>query len=162
AAAAQGARDPELTREEVRRAHRALAVAVPLVVAVGMVWADPVVRALLPKFADGVPALRLLAIGALLLSGATLPGYYVLAGAGGLQRRSRLRRRGAASLAGGRAGLSARGVVVRSRRRVAAAGARVALRPSRAGLEEAFPRAPPQVHPRFGRLRLQPVPRALP
>src|SRR6185503_4960212 len=82
AAAAQGARDPERTREEVRRAHRALAVAVPLVVAVGMVWADPVVRALLPKFADGVPALRLLAIGALLLSGATLPGYYVLASGG--------------------------------------------------------------------------------
>jgi O-antigen/teichoic acid export membrane protein len=85
AAAAQGARDRELTREEVRRAHRALAVALPVIVALGMVWAGPVIGTLLPAYADGVPALRLLAIGALLLSGATLPGYYVLASGGAVR-----------------------------------------------------------------------------
>jgi O-antigen/teichoic acid export membrane protein len=85
AAAARGARDRELTREEVRRAHRALAVALPPLVAVAMVWAGPVIGAVLPAYADGVPPLRLLAIGALLLSGATLPGYYVLASGGAVR-----------------------------------------------------------------------------
>jgi O-antigen/teichoic acid export membrane protein len=79
AAAAQGARDPEQTRVELRRIHRALAVTLPPVVALGMVWAAPVVGWLLPAFREGVPALRVLALGALLLSGATLSGYFVLA-----------------------------------------------------------------------------------
>jgi O-antigen/teichoic acid export membrane protein len=78
-AAARGAREPERTRIEVRRTQRAMAVALPPLVIVGMVWAGPVVGALLPAFRDGVPALRMLAVGALLLSAGTLPGYFVLA-----------------------------------------------------------------------------------
>jgi O-antigen/teichoic acid export membrane protein len=78
-AAAQGARDPARTRDEVRRVQRALAVILPPVVAIGMVWAAPVVGWLLPDFREGVPALRWLALGALLLTAATLPGYFVLA-----------------------------------------------------------------------------------
>lgn len=85
AAAAGGARDPERTRLEVRRAHRALAVALPPLVAVGMVWAGPAIAALLPAFASGVPAVRWLALGALLLSGATLPAYFVLASGGAMR-----------------------------------------------------------------------------
>ena len=79
-AAAQGARDPERTRAELTQAHRALAAVLPPAVALGMVWAGPVVAWLLPAFRDGVPALRLLSLGALILSGATLPSYFVLAG----------------------------------------------------------------------------------
>ena len=78
-AAAQGARDPERTHDEVRRTHRALAVVLPPVVAVGIVWAAPVINWVLPAFNEGVPALRWLALGALMLSAATLPGYFVLA-----------------------------------------------------------------------------------
>ena len=78
-AAARGARDPGRTRDEVRRTQRALAVVLPPVVAVGMVWAAPVIGWLLPAFREGVPALRWLALGALMLSAATLPGYFVLA-----------------------------------------------------------------------------------
>ncbi len=78
-AAARGAREPERTRAEVVRTQRALTVTLPPMVAVGMVWAGPVVGALLPAFRDGVPALRLLSIGALLLSAGTLPGYFMLA-----------------------------------------------------------------------------------
>jgi hypothetical protein len=44
-----------------------------------MVWAAPVIGAVLPDFRAGVPALRWLAVGALMLSAATLPGYFVLA-----------------------------------------------------------------------------------
>jgi O-antigen/teichoic acid export membrane protein len=79
-AAAHGARDPERTRAEVRQTHRALAVALPPAVALGMVWAAPVVAWLLPAFREGVGPLRILALGGLVLSGATLPGYFVLAG----------------------------------------------------------------------------------
>lgn len=78
-AAAQGARDPERTRVELKRTHRALAVALPPMVAIGMVWAGPVVAWLLPAYGEGVAPLRILALGALTLSGATLPGYFVLA-----------------------------------------------------------------------------------
>jgi O-antigen/teichoic acid export membrane protein len=78
-AAAQGARDPERTRAELKQAHRALAVVLPPAVACGMVWAGPAVTWLLPAFREGVPALRVLALGALILSGATLPSYFVLA-----------------------------------------------------------------------------------
>jgi len=79
-AAARGAREPERTRIELERAQRALTVALPPFVALGMVWAGPVVAWLLPEFRDGVPALRMLALGALLLSAGTLPGYALLAG----------------------------------------------------------------------------------
>jgi O-antigen/teichoic acid export membrane protein len=79
-AAAHGARDPERTRAELKQTHRALAVVLPPAVAVGMVWAAPLVAWLLPAFREGVAPLRILAVGALMLSGATLPGYFVLAG----------------------------------------------------------------------------------
>jgi O-antigen/teichoic acid export membrane protein len=78
-AAAHGARDLERTRAEVRQTHRALAVLLPPMVALGMVWAGPITGRLLPAFRAGVPALRFLALGALLLATATLPGYFVMA-----------------------------------------------------------------------------------
>jgi O-antigen/teichoic acid export membrane protein len=78
-AAALGAREAERTRVEVMRAQRAITVALPPLVAIGMVWAGPVVVRLLPAFAEGVASLRVLAIGALLLSASTLPGYGLLA-----------------------------------------------------------------------------------
>lgn len=78
AAAAEGARDAARTRHEVVRAQRALALLLPPAVALGAIWAEPIVRALLPAFTPGVPALRILAIGALLMAGATLPGYTLL------------------------------------------------------------------------------------
>ncbi len=78
AAAAEGARDPERTREEVTRAQRALTVLLPLPVGLGVLWAGPVVAWALPAFADGVAALRVLALGALLLAAGSLPGYYLL------------------------------------------------------------------------------------
>ncbi len=81
-AAARGARDPARTRAEVLRTQRAVTVALPPLVAVGMVWAGPVVARVLPAFREGVPSLHLLAIGALLLAAGTLPGYTVLAGGG--------------------------------------------------------------------------------
>lgn len=78
AAAAEGARDPVRTREEVRRAQRALSLLLPPVVALGAIWAGPIVGRLLPAYAPGVPALRILAVGAMLLATATLPGYALL------------------------------------------------------------------------------------
>lgn len=78
-AAAHGARDLERTRAEVRQTHRALAVLLPTMVALGMVWAGPITGWLLPAFVAGIPALRFLALGALLLATATLPGYFVMA-----------------------------------------------------------------------------------
>jgi O-antigen/teichoic acid export membrane protein len=59
--------------------QRAIAFALPPLVALAMVWSEPVVGWLLPAFQDGVPALRLLSVGALLLSAGTLPGYFLLA-----------------------------------------------------------------------------------
>lgn len=85
AAAADGARDPERTRADLVRAHRVLSVVMPLPVALAMVWAGPVVGRLLPAYRDGVESLRLLALGALGFSVATLPGYFLLAS--GLHRR---------------------------------------------------------------------------
>ena len=85
AAAAEGARDPERTREEVVRAQRALTLLLPPLVALGAIWAGPVVAAVLPAFAGGIPALRVLAIGALLLAAATLPGYTLLGLGAGLR-----------------------------------------------------------------------------
>ncbi len=79
AAAHHGARDPERTRGEVMRAHRFLCVLLPLAVGIGVLWAEPAVRWLLPAYRAGVPALRVLACGALALSAATVPAYYLLA-----------------------------------------------------------------------------------
>jgi O-antigen/teichoic acid export membrane protein len=78
AAAAEGARDAARTRQETMRAQRALALLLPPAVALGAIWAEPLVAAVLPAFLPGVPALRILAIGALLMAGATLPGYALL------------------------------------------------------------------------------------
>ncbi len=78
AAAAGGARDLERTRAEVARAHRTLTLVLPLLVAIGMIWAAPVVGWWLPRYRGGVEALRLLAFGALLLSAASVPGYWLL------------------------------------------------------------------------------------
>jgi O-antigen/teichoic acid export membrane protein len=77
-AAARGALDVARTRLEVARAHRSLAVLLPLVVGVAIVWAGPFVLRLLPAYRDGVPVLRVLALGALMLSAATLPGYFLM------------------------------------------------------------------------------------
>jgi len=79
AAAAGGARDREGTRDEVLRAHRALGVALPLLVGLAVVWAAPLVGWLLPAYRPGVPAVRYLALGSLMLSVGTLPGYFLLA-----------------------------------------------------------------------------------
>jgi O-antigen/teichoic acid export membrane protein len=65
---------------EVTRAQRALTVALPLVVALAMLWAAPVVAVVLPAFREAVPALRLLAVGALMLGVGTIPGYFLLGG----------------------------------------------------------------------------------
>ena len=79
ASASQGARDPVRTRDEVIRTHRALGVLVPAVVGLGMVWAAPLTGWLLPEFREGVDALYRLSIGALMLSSATVPAYFLLA-----------------------------------------------------------------------------------
>src|SRR5207249_5619198 len=47
AAAARGAREAERTRVEVMRSQRAITVTLPPAVAIGMVWAGPVVAWLL-------------------------------------------------------------------------------------------------------------------
>jgi len=85
AAAAQGARDPDVTRAELLRAHRILTVLMPLPVALAMLWSGPVIAGVLPEYRDGVPALRLLAFASLLMSVSTLPGYFLLAS--GFHRR---------------------------------------------------------------------------
>jgi O-antigen/teichoic acid export membrane protein len=77
-AAAGGARDLDRTRREVARVQRALALLLPLAVAVGMVWVAPVLDWWLPQFAAAAAAVRLLALAALLLSAATLPAYWLL------------------------------------------------------------------------------------
>jgi len=78
AAAAEGARDDRRTRDEVARAHRAISVLLPLPVALAIVWAPPLVAQLLPAYRDGVVALQVLAFGALALSTATVPAYWLL------------------------------------------------------------------------------------
>jgi O-antigen/teichoic acid export membrane protein len=79
AAVFHGGGDRARSISEAVRAHRALAVVMPLLVGLGMIWAEPVVGALLPAYRGGVPALRWLSLGALMLSAATVPGYYLLA-----------------------------------------------------------------------------------
>jgi O-antigen/teichoic acid export membrane protein len=78
AAAAGDARDLEFARGQVARAHRALAVLLPLAVAVAMVWVAPALTWWLPRYRDAAEAIRLLALGALLLSASTLPAYWLL------------------------------------------------------------------------------------
>lgn len=78
AAAAGNAGDLGAAREQVARAHRALAVLLPLSVAVAMVWVAPALAWWLPRYRDAGEVVRLLALGALLLSAATLPGYWLL------------------------------------------------------------------------------------
>jgi len=78
AAAAGGARDSEQTRVEVTRVQRALTAVLPLPVGLAALWVGPIVGQVLPAFTPGVPALRVLAVGAMLLAAATLPGYYLL------------------------------------------------------------------------------------
>ena len=78
AAAAEGERDRERTRLEVTRAQHALTVMLPLPVALAALWMGPVVAWLLPAFMPGVPALRVLVVGAMVLATATLPAYYLL------------------------------------------------------------------------------------
>lgn len=78
AAAAGGSRDRDRTRDEVVRAQRGLTLVLPGAVGIGMLWAAPVIAWLLPAFRDGVPALRVLAVGALMLSVGTLPGYHLV------------------------------------------------------------------------------------
>jgi O-antigen/teichoic acid export membrane protein len=79
AAAAAGARDRERVRGQVLRAQRALTALLPLAVGVALPWAAPLVAALLPAYVPGLGALTALSVGALLLSAATLPSYYLLA-----------------------------------------------------------------------------------
>lgn len=80
AAAAHGARDLARTRAEVDRAQRALALVLPPVVALGALWAAPVIAAVprLQAYGGGVPALRILVTGALLLGAGAIPGYLLL------------------------------------------------------------------------------------
>jgi O-antigen/teichoic acid export membrane protein len=78
AAAAEGARDPERTRSEVIQTHRVLGLVLPFCVGLGMIWAAPLTFWLLPAFGGGLEALYRLAVGALMLSSATIPAYYLL------------------------------------------------------------------------------------
>jgi O-antigen/teichoic acid export membrane protein len=78
AAAAGGATDAAAVRSAVRRAQRLLALLLPPLVAVAMVWVGPVLSRWLPQYRDAIGAVRLLAVGALLLSASTLPGYWLL------------------------------------------------------------------------------------
>ena len=50
----------------------------PFGVGLAIVWAGPAVEWLLPAYRDAVPALRFLAAGALALSAATVPSYFLL------------------------------------------------------------------------------------
>jgi O-antigen/teichoic acid export membrane protein len=78
AAAAGGARDPQPARLQTLQVQRALCVALPLAVGLGVLWVEPTLRALLPTYLPGAPAVRVLACGALMLSAATVPSYYLL------------------------------------------------------------------------------------
>ena len=79
AAVARAGVAPAGVRLEVAQAQRALAVMLPLAVALALPWASPITARLLPDFRPGVPALVVLALGALMLGAATVPGYFLLA-----------------------------------------------------------------------------------
>jgi O-antigen/teichoic acid export membrane protein len=78
AAAAGDERGMQLMSGQVALAHRALAVLLPLAVAIAMVWVAPALAWWLPRYRDAGEAVRLLALGALLLSASTLPAYWLL------------------------------------------------------------------------------------
>ncbi len=78
AAAYHGSVDRALVRAHVLRVQRALAVMMPLVVGIAIVWAGPAVEALLEGYRPAILPLRLLAAGALALSAATVPAYFLL------------------------------------------------------------------------------------
>ena len=80
AAAAHGAVDRDQVRADVLRAQRGLAALMPALIALAILWAEPVLRLLLPRFAGAAPAFRMLAAGALALSAATIPSYLLLGG----------------------------------------------------------------------------------
>src|SRR5207249_4402208 len=61
------------------RTHRAVTLMVPLAAGLGVLFAGPVVSRILPAYVGAMPAIRGLAIAAMLLTTATLPGYYLLA-----------------------------------------------------------------------------------
>jgi O-antigen/teichoic acid export membrane protein len=79
AAAFHGAGDRERARTDALKTHRSLAVIIPLLAGLGVVWAGPIVTLLLPAYRGGLAALRILSLGAIMLSAATMPGYYLLA-----------------------------------------------------------------------------------
>jgi O-antigen/teichoic acid export membrane protein len=79
ASAAAGGRDPDRTREEAIRVQRAIAVGLPLLAAAGVVLVEPVIAWVLPDYLPGVPALRVLAFGAVLMAAGTVPAYALLA-----------------------------------------------------------------------------------
>src|SRR5260221_12730882 len=54
AAAFHGDGDRARVRHESRNAHRSLAVLVPLIVGIGMLWADPVTARVLPAYCNVV------------------------------------------------------------------------------------------------------------
>ena len=82
ASAALGARDAARTQEEAVRVQRAIALFLPPLVGVGIALIEPAVAQLLPSYRAGMPALRLLAIGAVLLAAGTIPAYALLAAGG--------------------------------------------------------------------------------
>lgn len=86
AAAAAGATDAATMRQNIVRVQRALAVCLPLLVGVGMIWATPVIHGLLPEYTGALPALRLLTLASLVLGTSTIPTYLLL----GSGRRGRV------------------------------------------------------------------------
>jgi len=84
-AAAHSAADRARALTQVLQAQRSLAVVVPFLVGLGMVTADTAIHAFLPAYQGAAPSLRVLALGAMMLSAATVPGYFLLAT--GRQRR---------------------------------------------------------------------------
>ncbi len=78
AAAHHGAIDQARVRADVLRAQRGLSILMPIGVGLAMIWAGPVIAWLLPAYRAAVPALQWLAAGALALSAATIPSYFLL------------------------------------------------------------------------------------
>ncbi len=78
AAAHHGAIDRARVRADVLRAQRGMSILMPIGVGLAMIWAGPVIGSLLPAYRAAVPALQWLAAGALALSAATIPSYFLL------------------------------------------------------------------------------------
>jgi len=79
AAAHHGAIDRARVRTDVLRAQRGLAILMPVGVCLAMIWAGPMMEWLLPDYFPAIRPLRWLAAGALTLSAATIPSYFLLA-----------------------------------------------------------------------------------